>query len=296
MLTELKAPLAVVCHDAGAANIIYAWLHAADLRGTRLFASGPAAALWKQNPAPAVLCNSADEAVRDGATLLSGSGWGSDVEHEARRIAGGAGVFSVAVLDHWTNYRERFTRGDETVLPDEFWVTDEDARRIASECFPGQVVRVLPNLYLQEQLQKIDALDSGRDPELLYLLEPARSDWGQGTPGEFQALDYFAQHRPLLGLPANTVIRLRPHPSDLPGKYDAWIARQTGMKIVMDDSPDVSGAISRAAWVAGCETFALTIAIQAGRRVVCTLPPWAPPCRLPQRDLIHLQSLELAAK
>jgi len=177
------------------------------------------------------------------------------------------------------------------VLPDEFWVTDDYASRIARACFPGSVVRTQPNLYLEEQLRRITPLRSDA-AELLYVLEPARDDWGRGVPGEFQALDYFLQRMALLELPAATLIRLRPHPSDPRGKYDAWITRQRNRNIVLDDSADVAAALSRAAWVAGCETFALVIGLLAGRRAICTLPPWAPACRLPHRELVHLKALE----
>jgi hypothetical protein len=295
MLTELKSPLAMVCHDAGAANIVFAWLRAEPSSEVRVFARGPAANLWKQNPMQAVSCDSLDQAMAGAGTLLSGTGWASDLEHDARRCARQLGVFSIAVLDHWTNYRERFTRAGETILPDEFWVTDEDAQRIACETFPRRTVRLLPNLYVQEQLRRIDAAPTS-GAELLYLLEPVRNDWGRGEAGELQALDYFASRRSLLDLPAGTAIRLRPHPSDAPGKYDDWIARHPEMNIVLDDTADLAHAIGRAAWVAGCETFAMTVALLAGRRVICTLPPWAPQCRLPHRDLIHLKTLGAGAK
>jgi len=40
--------------------------------------------------------------------------------------------------------------------------------------------------------------------------------------------------------------------------------------------------------VVGCESFALVVALAAGRRVCSTLPPWAPPCRLPQPGIVRL--------
>ena len=58
--------------------------------------------------------------------------------------------------------------------------------------------------------------------------------------------------------------------------------------VTLCDAPDLATAISRHAWVAGCESMALVLALAAGRRTLCTLPPWAPRCRLPQRGLIHL--------
>jgi hypothetical protein len=38
----------------------------------------------------------------------------------------------------------------------------------------------------------------------------------------------------------------------------------------------------------------MVIALAAGRKVVCTLPPWAPECTLPHDGLIHLKKISRA--
>lgn len=288
----LPAPLALACHDAGAANHVLAWLAAGDLQAGpgRVALAGPAGHAWAArfgSPAPQVTL----EAALDGAAaVLSGTGWASDFEHEARVLARAAGLRSIAVVDHWVNYAARFERDGSQVLPDEIWVTDADALAIAQRCFPGLPVRQQPNRYLDEQLRGIAPMAAAGD-DVLVVLEPARSDWGRGTPGEFQALDYLVARHAALGLPAGSTLRLRPHPSDPPGKYDAWLARPRAVPARLDDAPTLAAAISRCRWVAGCESAALVVALAAGRHVVCTLPPWAPAGRLPHAGLIHLRQL-----
>ncbi|MES2339691.1 MAG: hypothetical protein V4537_16485 [Pseudomonadota bacterium] len=278
---DLPRPLAVVAHDAGAANLIVAWLDPAD--PPRSVMRGPAEAIWRARMGDAPLADSIAEAIDGAATMLSGTGWASDLEHEARIAARAAGIRSIAVLDHWVNYRPRFERGGTTVLPDALWVTDEDAATIARDAFDLPVA-LQPNPYLAAQ---VAAIRAPRDPAAaLYVLEPARSDWGRGTPGEFQALDHFMANRGRLGMRPHDPVRLRPHPSDPPGKYDAWIARNPPATI--DQSASLGDAIDGAGIVVGAETHAMVVALAAGRRVVCALPPWAPPCRLPQAGIEHL--------
>jgi hypothetical protein len=288
---ELPSPLAVVCHDAGASNLVFGWLGAGPCE-RRAFVRGPAEPLWQRRFGAAGVARTLEEALDGAAALLSGTGWASELEHEARRLARARGLRSIAAIDHWVNYRERFERRGEVVLPDEVWVGDELAAAEARRCFPGLPVRVLPNAYMREQVAGIAASPpADRSGDLLYVLEPARSDWGRGRPGEFQALDYFMARRGALrGLPPGGTVHLRPHPSDPPGKYDPWLSGQAGAA-ALDTSGDLAEAIGRHAWVAGAESFALVVALEAGRRVVCTLPPWAPPCRLPHAGLIHLQHL-----
>lgn len=287
---DLREPLAIVCHDAGAANIILAWLNTAPSVQCRAVMQGPAARLWAAARPGEAVCESIEAALDQAESLLSGTGWASDLEHDARRLARDHGVFSVAVIDHWVNYRERFVRHGETVLPDEIWITDDYALAEARRCFPDRTIRQYPNRYLESQIRDIPLPGTRQGAAgLLYILEPARSDWGRGKPGEFQALDYFAEHITLLELRDDTPIRLRPHPSDPPGKYASWIREHAGLHVELDDVSSLPDALARSHWVAGCESFALVVALEAGREVICTLPPWAPACRLPHQGLIHLK-------
>jgi hypothetical protein len=289
-LTELPRPLAVVCNDAGGANLILPFLATDPLADARAVMAGPAERLWRARYGDSPLME-LDAALDGAAALLSGTGWASDLEHQARARAKAAGIRSIAVLDHWTDYPDRFVRGGETVAPDEYWVVDEDAFALASCHFPDATVRLVPNLYLDEQLAGIRPLDEGSPPRVLYVLEPARSEWGRGIPGEFQALDYWLANMGAAGLDRSVPVCLRPHPSDPPGKYDEWLGRQRGIDVAMDELPDLAEAISRATVVAGGQTVAMAVALAAGRQVISTLPPWAPPCALPHSGIIHLSSL-----
>lgn len=279
---------AVVCHDAGAANIVIAGLLATGRSDWRAYMQGPAERLWEASFPGIALCDSLGEALAGSELLVTGTGWASDIEHEARQFARSLGVRTVAVIDHWVNYAERFVRHGETVWPDEFWVTDEYAFEIALRTFPGQAVFQVTNHYVVMQLHDIARVEKSGASELLYVLEPIRADWGRGVPGEFQALDYFISRLPEFGLPAETVIRLRPHPSDPHGKYSNWVDLHSEKNIQFDTSLSIALSLGRATWVAGCESFALVLALMAGRKVYCTLPPWAPSCRLPHSGLIQL--------
>jgi len=291
MAIELPIRTAIVCHDAGAANVVVATLLETGRKDWRAYMQGPAKKIWESAFPEVILYDSIEQAIEGSELLISGTGWASDVEDEARRIAQRKIVKSIAVIDHWVNYAERFVRNGEQVLPDEIWVTDEYALELALDAFPGKFVLQVPNYYLEKQLRDIALLDKPTNPKLLYILEPIRSKWGRNIPGEFQALDYFISKFPQLGIPEETVICLRPHPSDLEGKYNDWIKLHSNMNIKVDDSISITESLGRAAWVAGCESFVLVLALMAGRTVYCTLPPWAPICRLPHSGLIQLREL-----
>jgi hypothetical protein len=292
MIDGLRRPLAVIAHDAGAANHIFAWLGDEQ---PALHLAGPAHALWRarhgETPQAALA-----PTVAGAAMVITGTGWASNLEHDARRLAREQGIRSVAVIDHWTNYPARFVRDGEQVLPDEIWVSDPYASQIAQAAFPSVPVVEQPNAYLAGLVAEVraqQAPDAANDNDrVLYVLEPIRQAWGDlPEPGEFAALDYFMQQRARAQVAPGAEIRLRPHPSDPPGKYDAWLAKQGSPRIGLDTAPSLAAGLAWANVVAGCQTYAMVVALACGRTVISTIPAWAPPCVLPQLDIIRLSRL-----
>lgn len=310
--------MAVCAYDAGAASHMAAWLAPLQPK-LRLCLAGPAEQWFNARLQPAINPNQTLEQALDGAqVLISGTGWASDLEHQARQLARQRGIPSVAVLDHWLNYRERFQREGEEVLPDALWVSDAEATALAKAAFPNLPVLQLPNHWLEGLCSDVQAIRSNggsqaRRParRLLYLLEPIRVPWpaaaGQSPDntaeaGEIQGLRYWLQQLPHLIVqgwvaPQHELeaLLLRPHPSEPVGKYDALIAEvATAWPIQLDPAPGLAEALAWADAAFGCETQALVAAIACNLPAFSTVPPWAPPCRLPHSPLHHLSRLESA--
>lgn len=292
-LTELPLPLAVVCHDAGGANQLIAMLRDHDLHALQLrpYMQGPAASLWRNAFPSYQACPDLAGALNGATALVSGTSWASDIEHHARRLARMAGIPSIAVLDHWVNYAARFSREGKEVLPDTIWVTDMDAESLAIEQFPGTPVHRVPNRYLASQLGLLGSAAPDVNPHILFLCEPSFSNWGRSTAGEFQALDYLLDQLTHIDAPPESAILIRPHPSEAAGKYTDWLAAHAHLPVRLDDSQELASAMRQARWVVGCQSYAMIVALAAGRQVYCALPPWAPSCVLPQQGIVHLKNL-----
>lgn len=296
MFSSLTFPIAVVAHDAGAANHIIAWVKNAGHEQIIACVRGPALTLWRRAFPHANINEELTDTLTKASTLISGTGWDSNLEHDARKMARQLGIKSIAVIDHWTNYRARFVRDEVEVLPDEIWVTDEHAKRLAESTFANLKVVQLPNLYIDDLVKEVrlhERLNVNRaGNNLLYVLEPIRQAWGPDVvAGEFAGLDFFINNLAILGLGDDLSIRLRPHPSDPIGKYDQWIRAQTSMKISLDESPTLAESVAWSDVVVGCQTYALVVALAAGKQVISSIPPWAPPCVLPQPGIIKLSDL-----
>jgi len=301
---SFHSPVAVVCHDAGAANLVFAWLRdwarcgLLDLYEFRLVLRGPAQVAWQARAVALPnmqLHTELHPALAGAHCVLTGTGWASSLEHDARKLASLQHIPSIAVIDHWVNYQPRFERAGEVVLPDTIWVSDPYAADMATQIFKGIPVIELPNFYLQDMVKAIPPVDPNC-LNVLYVLEPIRNDWGTGHAGEFQALDFFAQHVVEMVGTQPVHISLRPHPSDAPGKYDAWIQAHSHLNVGLDKQLTLNQAIKHAKWVVGAETFAMVVADAAGRQTYSSLPPWAHRSSLPQASIKHLRDLVGASK
>ena len=300
-----EASVAVCAYDAGAASHMAAWL-AQHQNQLRPCLDGPAHSLFTARLGP-LPHHSLESSLQGACLLISGSGWSSDLEHKARALARQRGIPSVAVLDHWVNYRARFERGGEEVLPDQLWVADVDALALAKATFPGLPVMQLPNQWLAE-ITLAAASERKYPPQqparrLLYLLEPIRVPWCDGVsqqePSEFQALRYWFDKLPMLihqgwiaPLEQLEALVLRPHPSEPPGKYDLFMQKtERYWPITIDASSSLAGALAWADIAFGCDTQALVAGINCDIICFSTLPPWAPKCSLPQEQLLHIRDL-----
>lgn len=296
--------LAVASHDAGGAEVVSSYIR--DRGISCLFVlDGPARVVFSRKLGT-LLTVSLEEALARCDSMLCGTSWQSELEFSAIRRARELGKRSVAFLDHWVNYRERFVRGGETCLPDEIWVGDADAFTRAIDVFPGVPVVQVENPYVeglrQELLQKA-ATRTGKPAAdrraLLYVSEPVREHalrqfgnerhWGYV---EEDALRYLLTNLDALG-ESTARITIRPHPSEPAGKYD-WVLKEFDLPIVIGGQEPLLDEICAADVVMGCNSMAMVVGLIADKRVVSCIPPGGRPCVLPHLEIQSLQLLRAA--
>jgi hypothetical protein len=292
--------IAIVSHDAGGAEILssYARRHGGEYV---YVLDGPARQVFARKHR-SIEAMPLDDALDRAGSVICGTSWQSDLELRAIARARQAGKRSAAFLDHWINYRERFERSGSTTLPDEIWVGDEFARRLALERFPGIRVTLVENPYfldLREELARIDAA-SRRDRSrlsVLYVADPVR-DTCRSLFGderhlgytEEEALRYFLANLHALAQPIERVA-IRPHPAEPIGKYD-WAAHEfPGVPIVSAGARPLLQDVVAADVVVGCDTTAMVVGLLAGKRVVSAIPPGGRAASLPHEAIERLSAL-----
>lgn len=291
--------IAVISHDAGGAEIVSSYVRQTGL-DCRYVLEGPARKIFERKLGP-IQPLPLEVAIRQSGSILCGTSWQSDIEINAIKLARSLGKRSIAFLDHWVNYRDRFIRLDETFLPDEIWVGDVMAEAMAKEIFPHLPVTVLDNPYVQDIRQELAAIKTHRvssqdSISLLYVCEPVSEHallrygnahfWGYV---EEEALRYFLSNTSALGKPIERIL-IRPHPSERAEKY-SWAQHEFELPIEVGGVRTLLEEIVDSDVVLGCESMAMVIGLLADKRVVSCIPPGGRACVLPHTEIISLQNM-----
>lgn len=285
--------IGIVSHDAGGAEILASYVAQHSPDATFVLA-GPALKVFRRRVG-AVEVSSLGDALQQCDWLLCGTGWQSDWEWQAFRLGRVAGKRTVAFLDHWVNYRERFTRNGEEHLPNELWVGDAIAECRAREIFPTIPVTLVPNPFFGDLKRELAAMQqrplSGQTGKRVLFICESISDSALKIYGderyfgftEDDAIRHFLHNLERLNEPVQSVA-MRPHPSEAANKYD-WVRQEFGSLIVRAGRKPLLAEIAESDIVVGCGSMAMVIAVLAGKRVICCIPPGGRPSQLPQLEI-----------
>jgi hypothetical protein len=226
------------------------------------------------------------------ALVLTGT---SDIDEPTDRAlwraAAGAGISSHVVFDQMVNLATRLKDSDGRVtFPDWAYVRDaEYAAALAEAGVPSARIRTIGNLHaarLDRRLAKITSADraalraewGAREgcAVVLFVSECAREMASAGRPSPY---DELAELENLLGrlragdfaalegaTPESICVVIRPHPRDLPGKYDAFIKPAgSGPKVTVSFAGDPVVTLAAADLVVGMNSSLLHDAKALGR-------------------------------
>ena len=288
--------IAIISHDAGGAEILSSYVRQQGIDSFYVL-EGPARKIFERKLGP-IETTPLEEAIRQSASIICGTSWQSDIELNAIKLARSQGKRSVAFLDHWVNYHDRFVRADRLILPDEIWVGDAMAEKIAKEIFSSLTVTIVDNPYVQDIREELAAIETPRLPDpdhisILYVCEPVSEHallrhgdahfWGYV---EEDALRYFLSNSYALGKPIERIL-IRPHPSERPEKY-SWAQHEFSLHIEMGGTRTLLEEVVESDWVVGCESMAMVVALLAEKKVISCIPPGGRPCVLPHTEIASL--------
>ncbi len=291
--------IGVVAHDAGGAEIISSYIRQNNLQCNYML-DGPARQIFSRKLGP-IDTMPLEQLVASSERFFCGTSFSSEIEWRTMGLARDSGKHCVAFLDHWINYRQRFVREETWNFPDEVWVGDDIAAKLAAEVLPEVEIKTVSNAYFID-IRKELALMPARPREgkgairILFACAPVREGaqalyndpryWGYT---EEDALRYFLSNTDCLGDRIEQ-IAIRPHPKEEPDKYD-WAKSAFDLPIVTGSDDSLLAQVVDSDIVAGCATMAMVVGLLANKRVVCCIPPGGRTVPLPQPEIEKLETL-----
>ena len=296
-MKEKRKHIVVIAHDAGAAEVLAAYVRKhADRSRFVSYVAGPAARIWRREHLSFFRISSSPVRIRrlvrehkDASLMLMGTGWMTHIESDALAEAKKQHIRTAVYLESWSRYRERFGyphAGWRKKLPDEIWVGDKYAEKISLRQFPKSVkVRFVPNEYFATTVRKYRTQHSRKKPDSILFL----SSIDNATQPVFVALLRSMEQK------RGSRVRIRFHPADDRTRFDGIIKRYQRVTVEKSHDQDITKDLLRASIVIGTETTAMAVAALAGIQVVSLLPMGVR-STLPFSGIIRTKSPKVAVR
>lgn len=306
MILKNKKQILVVCHDAGGAEIVSAYVKR-NVAKYNFFciALGPAKKIFKRKR----LANyfiSKKEALKMLADkidiILTSTSWASSLELDFIKAGKKKGIKTVAYLEHWKNYRERFgypRKNWRVNLPDEIWVGDKYAFELAKKSFGKLPVKLMPNLYfkeIEEEYKKIKKNSKKIAEGILFLSEPISSQVNcfgdkrkQGLT-EFNILEAILDFFSKRNFKNKVIIRF--HPAEKKDKYDKILSKCKKLKIIKSNNKNILKDFVQARTVIGIDSMALVISCLCNKKTISFLPDLRKKCVLPLKEITKINKIK----
>ncbi len=271
--------IAVVCHDAGASEILSSYIkaHINEAEWTLYALKGSP---FEKIAASHGLKTETSLDLEGCDALFFGTGWQERIERPFVKEARRRHIPSFAFLDHWSSYKERFGYPHEQWednLPDYTVASDEKAEQSATSFGLPEVLRV-NNYYLQTQIASFKDEEVVLTDNLLFLSEPTdqvalstykdRNYWGFTQDS---ALEEILKHFEKFDCKG---IHIRLHPSEKQHNYARILKKFPHIRSQIYPAAfyPLEKDLLRSKLVIGFDTMALYTAALLGKPVLSFLP------------------------
>jgi hypothetical protein len=263
---NLKKNILVVSNDAGGANQIYYFLKKKKIN-YRSYITGPAKKIF--NNKNNINISNTNISIFDNIIFGSGS---SDKEYIILQKAIKQKIHTIVFLDNWVNFYKRLKRSKNSLLPDEIWVSDNSAYRLANKFFKGKIlIKLVNNYYLDFIKDKIKKkkLKKKYKTKVLFLsanYDSLRFKIKKKINKDFKLFEIFIKKKNIIcGIIKKKIVKIDilPHPSEKKNKYDKLVKKYKH-KINILKNKKLENIIFKYKFAVSTNSYALMVAKKVG--------------------------------
>ena len=287
--------ISIVSNDSGGAEILSSLVKKKP-NNYNFILTGPAKKIFKKKIGKFINENNF-QILNTSKLVICGTGWQSNLEKKAIKYCLLNNIKVVAYLDHWINYKERFLLNNKYYFPNEIWVGDKYAKKIAKKELKKQNIKLKLNPYFQDLKKifssKINRRLISKKKNILYLSEPIKNHVKKNSSkktyyNEYNCLDFFLKN--INKICKKWSLKIRLHPAENTNKYEKFLKTNVN-NIKIGNKSSLFEDILNSDLVVGCNTMAMYIAILAKKKVYCSIPIKNIKCDIPSKKIIYLSSI-----
>ncbi len=279
-----------VIKDAGSANQIIHFINNSNINNYKIYALSPARDLWINKNGTQNLIENHQELIDSCDAVLIGTGFPGE-EIKILKELNRKNKYTIALIDHWTNYKLRFLYNENYEFPQTIWVTDKHALKIAQNEFDKNIpICLIPNFYLNDSLKLISKIKQKKG-NFLYLSEPLNGSWSKSGSCNKDAINFCLEKINNGKFGIIKKFFLRPHPSQSINDFSWLLNKEFSFQIIIDNKNELYKDIGNAEFIAGCDTYALVISKESSKKTFFSLPTWAPKSKLPYKEIKYLRDV-----
>ena len=148
-----KKITSIVSNDAGAAEIISSFIK--NNNDEYVFVlSGPAKKIFKRKIKKKIKILDLESAARISNRLICGTSGKSKIEVKAIDKFKKKNYETIAIVEHWTNYKIRFKLKKKLILPDKIWVFDKHAKEKMKSTIKTKIIIKKKLLFIRYKKKK----------------------------------------------------------------------------------------------------------------------------------------------
>ena len=210
---------------------------------------------------------------------LLGTSLDCDTESEIIKTCKTNKIYTISILDHWVNYKERFLYKKKLLLPEEIWVFDEYAKNLAKSVLNFKNIKVKKNYLILNKIKSYKEIPEYKPKHILYLTEnipPIKNVVIGQKFDDSTALGFFLKNKKIcedaLNLSDIKNILIRPHPSQKQFNIDLYKKKYLDYNFEINNSENLLKQIKQSHYIVGVDTMAMVIAVELGKRVFSSVP------------------------
>lgn len=222
-------------------------------------------------------------------------------EKLALRLSKKFQVETIAVIDHWTNFLERFTMPEakEIIFPQNIYFSDEIQADLLRPLVSNNSELIqIPNYYLDDLRQDFNSRKMGEDRKykILFLDEPLKDDaveldLDDHGYDEFSAFRFLLENIHKTGVDCKTII-IRLHPRSVKNKYDEIMKEYSSFMIEYSTNSNLVDDLVQVRSAFGCTTMALIVSDFCEIETYSIIPVSDAAHGLPSNKIKYLRDLK----